>query len=108
MLAFAVAEAFAGGGVHSEAGCEAFGFGGGDGLSIEVAWLLGSVLAQESVDAAGEVGDDGAECLVVVASALDDHSSVEVSELRVVLAGDVSRETNASSAACLPGGNVHD
>jgi hypothetical protein len=91
-LAFAVAEAFAGGGVDGEAGGEAGYVGGGDGAPFEVAGLVGSVLAQQGVDAVREVGGDRAEGLVSVASAFDNEAAVEVSELWVVLAGDVGGE----------------
>ena len=69
-LAFAVAEALAGSGVHSKVGGEALGSGGGDGSAVEVAGLVGPVLALNGV-AVVEVSGDGARRLVVVTSAFD-------------------------------------
>jgi hypothetical protein len=76
--ALAVAEAFAGDGGDGEAGGEAGGVRVGYGAPLEIVAFVGSVLAEEGVDAVGEVGGDGAERLATVASACEHEASVEV------------------------------
>ena len=77
--------------IDGEGRRDSFRFGSVDGGSVERAWLVGAVVAEQRVDAVGEVGGDGAGCLVVVAASLDHQAAVEIGELRVVLASGVGR-----------------
>jgi len=81
-----------GGGVHGEAGRDGFRLGRADGVAVEVAGLVGPILAHEGVDAVGEAGGDGTQRLVVVPAAFDHEAAVEGGEVRIMFTSDVSGE----------------
>ena len=77
---------------------DSFRRGCGDGVTVEVSGLIWPLGAEDGVDAVDEAGCDGAERLVVMAAAFGHQAAVEVSVVRVVLAGDVGGDAYAPSA----------